>query len=516
MWPWAIQRAPEGSVVIADARPPSRSPAAALTAWAVALLLACPARADQAPAPAASPLPASAPSADAERIRRLEQRVEQLELRSLNAERRLALEIEEEKEKQRALEREKERQKEKEKAADAKKVVLAAAWRDSFNLEAEGFRLRIGSLVQADGRYFAGNENPSILSQFAIRSARIDLEGSLWKWVDFRFMSDFAAARFTIEDAYTEIHLFPQLRIRGGKMKVPFGLERLQPEGRFAFMERAYPTRISPNRDIGLMLFGEVGEGTLQYQAGVYNGVVDDSTLDVAAGDDKEIVARAFFHPLRKTSLSPLRDLGVGGAFAYRANRGTVTTPSLLAIRSDGRNDFFTFVTGATADDTALADGTHIVATAQAYYYFWRIGAMAEYVWNSQQVRRAALRSPVAMQAWQGYVTFLLTPDQASYCGVRPERPFDLTPGHRAAGAFELGFRYSGITIDEGAFANGFADPAQSPRTAHSYTVGFNWYLNANAKVQLNYVRTDFIGGAPMGANRPPENALMARMQFQF
>ena len=72
------------------------------------------------------------------------------------------------------------------------------------------------------------------------------------------------------------------------------------------------------------------------------------------------------------------------------------------------------------------------------------------------------------------------------------------------------------IKIGDTAFDDTFADIKKSARAATSYTVGLNRYPNANSKLQLNYVRTDFSGGAAMGANRGSENALMARLQFNL
>jgi phosphate-selective porin OprO/OprP len=54
--------------------------------------------------------------------------------------------------------------------------------------------------------------------------------------------------------------------------------------------------------------------------------------------------------------------------------------------------------------------------------------------------------------------------------------------------------------VDPDAFEFGLADPAKSAEKAKEWAVGINWYLNKNFKVVVNFVRTEFEGGAAGGA----------------
>ena len=404
----------------------------------------------------------------------------------------------------------------------AKKPFLSTTWNDAFVLQSDdgAFRLHAGGIVQADGRYFPGNISPGPVDQFAIRSARLELEGTVWRHFDFRVSVDFAGGRIQLQDGYTEVRFSPALRLRAGKFKVPFGLERLQSEGRYAFLERAFPTQLSPNRDIGLMIFGEVVDGAVQYAAGVFNGVADNSTLDTETDTDKEEAVRLFFHPLRPTGIRALRHLGVGGAFTFARLTGSADNPSLPALQTDGQTQFFRYVTGtpATNANTSIADGRRLRATAQGYFYLGRLGLFGEYVWSSEEVRRDLDHAALTASAWQAYASFLLTDDEASYAGVRPRRPFDLRAGSRAAGAWEILFRYSGIALANTIFDAAFADPTRSAGAATSLTGGVSWYPNANIKLLINYVHTSFTRGAEDAAHavqdRASEDALMGRLQL--
>ena len=374
------------------------------------------------------------------------------------------------------------------------------------------FRLHVGDLLQIDGRWFPGARAGGALD-FALRSMRLELDGSAWGLIDFKLEPDFGGGALVVQYAYIELHFNRQVRLRAGKLKVPFGLERLQPEGRTAFLERAFPTGISPNRDVGVALLGDFLDQALIAELGVFDGAPDDSTVDAPIDGDKELAGRLFVHPLRSTGIGWLRDFGVGGAASYGRLLGSASAPQLVAVKSDGLNTFFRYRAGAAADATAIAAGERIRGAVHGYWYAGRIGLLAEYVWSSQQVRLGAARAPAVAQAAQLYVTLLLTRDRAGYGGVRPARPLRPGGGEVGTGAFELAVRYSRFWVGDRAVDDRLIDLAASARAAESYAVGLNWYLTARVKLQVDYVHTRFRGGAPGGADRPAEELVAARLQ---
>jgi phosphate-selective porin OprO/OprP len=394
--------------------------------------------------------------------------------------------------------------------------TFAARWRNAFVLQStdERFRLRVGGLVQADGRYFVDRSNPppaDQLNQFLLRRARIDLEADVWGLFSVRIQPDFAGGKIVVFDAYADIKLLPELRFRFGKFKVPFGLERLQPASSIAFVERGFPTEISPNRDLGVQISGDLADASVSYAVAVFNGNVDNSTIDAALDDDKEVAARLYLQPFRRTRIQSLRCLGFGGAFTYGVRNGSMQSPNVLAIHSFGQAQIFGFSIGTTALDTTVASGSRLRWTAQAAYYFWRIGLLGEYVSTTYNVQKGANAASLNFSAWQAEATLLLTRDTASYTGVVPQRHF--APWQRSWGAVEMVFRYGGLQIDQSAFDGAFVDVHKSVQAAQNFVVGINWYLTANTRLSFDYARTDFSGGATGGA-RAAENAFIGRMQF--
>jgi phosphate-selective porin OprO/OprP len=120
----------------------------------------------------------------------------------------------------------------------------------------------------------------------------------------------------------------------------------------------------------------------------------------------------------------------------------------------------------------------------------------------------------VGVRAWQATASATLTGEAASFTALRPRDAFD--PGQGRWGAFELGARVNGFEIEDDAFEAGLFDPARSVRKAFAWGAVLTWYLNRHVKQVVSYERTTFTDGAPDGADRPAENALIFRTQLSF
>src|SRR5262249_10904503 len=108
----------------------------------------------------------------------------------------------------------------------------------------------------------------------------------------------------------------------------------------------------------------------------------------------------------------------------------------------------------------------------------------------------------------------LLTPhDHESYDRVTIDEPLEVK--RHGYGAFELVARYHEQHISSAAFPT-FADPARSARQARAFGIGLDCSANPFFRAAINYDRSDFVGGAPLGGDRRPENALMGRLQAVF
>ena len=411
----------------------------------------------------------------------------------------------------------KDRQEELRREAEVERIKTAptiGAGRDGFQLRsADGnFVMRMRGLVQSDGRFFENDKTDTAADTFVMRRVRPILEATMFKNFDFRLMPDFGGGTTVVQDAYLDLRFATAFKVRAGKYKEPFGLERLVSASDLEFVERGYPTSVAPNRDVGLMAYGDFFATRLSYFAGAFNGVVDGSSADFDDRDGKDVVVRLFSHPFRASKNDRLQGLGVGVAASYGTQRGTAATPALAVYRTSGQQVFFRYASDGTATGTVLADGKRRRISAQGYYYSGRLGVLGEQVYSSQEIRRGSLLGDGSANAWQLAGSWVLTGENASYRGVTPKTAFE--PANGTWGAFELTARYQELRLADDLFPT-FASRTASAERARAGAIGLNWYLNRNVKVVFDYEQTHFTGGSALG-DRDPAREFMSRLQFSF
>lgn len=463
--------------------------------------------------------------------------------------------------------------------ADAKTAPVVKASSSGFSFgSADGQNeIKFRGLLQADHRSYSSGANDvrnrsnqragdldangfhAAADTSLLRRVRPTIEGKVGGKYGFRFTPEFAGGSASAVDAYVEANLDPAFKVRAGKQKSIVGLERLQSGGDIKFLERSYVTNaILPNRDLGVTVSGDLLSNKLNYGVGIVNGVNDGGNISTGNeyNGEREYTARLFATPF-SDSTSALAGLGfgIGGTytkFTGERNLNFTDTSAADATRNglpsyvtDGQQTFFRY------SSAAIADGKRFRITPQANYYFGPLGVIAEYARVSQDVSlttggslaaggggtntaiTAGTNKKLNHDAWQVAASYLITGEDSSFKGVKPKSNFDLDKG--GWGAWELVARYSEINLDNDTFTNpagtaftgAYADLSTSAKSAKSWIAGVNWYLNANAKVQLNYAHTSFDGGAGVGitavnaagtniTDRENENALLARFQVAF
>ena len=389
-------------------------------------------------------------------------------------------------------------------AAPAPPRVVAGP--DGFAIESGNgdFRLQIGLLLHADGRFDFTDSSGQVPDTFLLRRLRPYFKGRFARRFEFYLNPDFALGTIVVQDMYIDTVFAPSFRLRAGKGKTPFGMERLHPASNLMFMERALPTAVAPNRDIGIQGLGDLHGGMFSYLGGVMNGVADGGSSDLDTSDGKDFSGRFIFRPFDRKAAHPLRGFYV----AISGGAGKQTGTPLAAFRTQTlQQPYFSYATGAAND------GTRKRYSPQVSYYHKRFGGFSEYVHSEAPVRRGTVRDDIAHQAWQVAGSWVLTGEDATDAGpgVRPRANFDFGNGHW--GALQITARYHTLRIDDEAFTLGFA-AAGASRKAESWTAGLNWYLTPNFRYTFNFERTVFDDNAP-GA-RPTENGLAFRTGINF
>jgi phosphate-selective porin OprO/OprP len=414
-------------------------------------------------------------------------------------------------------------------AASAPRLTISAARFQFGNTDNSSF-VRIRGTLHADNRVFSGDSVPETADTFILRRVRPTIEGTFGGIYDFKFMPDFAGGRSVVADAYLAARFDPAAVVTVGKFKPPVGLERLQSSADLRFIERALPTALVPNRDIGLQLSGDIRGGALSYAFGYFNGVTDGqssdnlATPDVEADTAGDYAARVFFQPFINSSNFSLRGLGFGIGATYVDVPGNPSSPALGGIRSPGQQGVFSYransATGTTPNNATYADGERVRLAPQFYYYRGSFGVLGEYTRVEQDVTRVigttARSGSLTNTAWAAQFSWFVTGEEEAFRGFTPGSTFQ--PGKDGGGAWEIVARYHELDIDDDAFAGGalsFANPLTAVSKVTACGIGVNWYPWNTVKLSANYELSSFKGGVASG-DRPDERAFLTRFAVNF
>lgn len=396
------------------------------------------------------------------------------------------------------------------------------------------FALNLRGVLQIDSRTFTSDNGNKSNDGFLLRRARPVLQGTLFHGFDFLFVPDFGTGSNggnngspptpQIYDAYLNYQYRPELQLRFGKFKSPVGLEQLVVDVDTLFNERALATGLTPNRDLGFELHGEILDGVFDYAVGIFNGVGDARN---SSGSDlkgsKEFAGRLFAQPFRKSLIRAMQGFGIRPDGSYGEPSTVAALPATTGgtfpgYATDGQQQFFAY--NSADKSTIAADGVHWRLSPQASYYYGPFGFLGEYVLSKQRVSRTVIAplvsASLANMAWEITGSWILTGEDAAYRGgVNPRKPFD--PFHGHWGALQFVARFAELDIDKAAFPF-FSDRRTSAASASGWSIGLNWYLNRNVALKTSFSRTEFgAGGSDVSQTvRGPEDVFFTRLQVAF
>ena len=164
------------------------------------------------------------------------------------------------------------------------------------------------------------DEDGAAGNEFRVRRGRLKAAGEVSDDVQFKVLVDLAASKI-LQDFYFDYQVSDTFALRAGQCKLPMGRQFYASASKKQFVDSTRTTgEFALGRDIGLMAHGEFGEGTLQYQMGVFNGSDKNARQD---NTDFMYVWRLVVNPLGPVPLSesdikgsgPLIAFGVASAF---------------------------------------------------------------------------------------------------------------------------------------------------------------------------------------------------------
>jgi phosphate-selective porin OprO/OprP len=373
------------------------------------------------------------------------------------------------------------------------------------------------------------------------RRAQLGIEGKLWRDFNYRLVYEFGGSGTEgparINDAYINYTGLAPFTFQIGAFLPNSDMEDATSASDTLFLERATPAELQRGLagadgryGAGVRGSGERWSASLFYTG----GTVGDAEV---ADEQSALVGRAAF--LAYTDADTNVHLGANTSYVFEPpDQGSLVTSNRYGIRFRDRPELRVdstrlIDTGTIDARSAYASGLEAAANYKNFFF------QSEYFFYGIERRNSTADDPT-FSGFYAQASWVLTGEThrysmatASYSAPKPMVPVDSQGGF---GAWELAARYSHVDLNFEEGAPGTAAPVGSVRGGEEniWTVGVNWYLNANLRASLDYyiVDVDRLNPAgpgnttPFGASpaTPPigvqigqdYNAIAIRTQFAF
>jgi phosphate-selective porin OprO/OprP len=350
--------------------------------------------------------------------------------------------------------------------------------------------LKVDGYANFDTRYSFAEEGPRT---FLLRRARLGVTGTAYKFIDFRYLMEFASGDAssiaTVQDAYVNVRFLPQVQVQVGQFKVPFAREWATSARWVDFIERATVVdETRGDREMGLAVHGMLWGEKAEYWVGAFNGTRINRSDN---NHEKDYLARLVVQP------TPGLYLG-----------GTLTSGDQepqIGIRGRTPDRSVTFFPSDTVDGTRLRRGL------EGSFFRGPFSLSSEFLTTSEEV--ADSPDDFQTEGWYAGGTFLLTGEvKPAWRTVRPLQNFDPTAG--TWGAVEVEARYERFHLDtDDVFT---LKDGQTDEIGQLW-LGASWYWNPNVVLRMNYIHTSFEDPVSIGGVlEDSEDSILTRVQISF
>ena len=372
-------------------------------------------------------------------------------------------------------------------AQDDEESALTAGWNGShaFIRSKDGnFEVEFGGRVHLDFRAYTADFTPD--PTFVLRRARFEVEGTLYKFIEFKVQPDFADEESTLlRDGFINIHAKDSIQVTAGQFKAPFSQEEIQSSKYLDFIERSMLNNIVASRSPGVMLHGHTAHEVVQYAFSAQN---NRGTLQLNPAGRPNFFGRLRFKPWKEGTLS---ELSFGGAFALGKREGERYFRGRTSSRSVVFSDRFDL------------NGDVRTYNLEGWWVHRSVKLQTEYI--AGRAERLGLGedgsnlSDVKAHGIYFLGTYILTGEDKTGDGaITPKRSVH----EGGPGAWEVGFRYQ------------FFDIVDSNRS-DAYDFKLDWWLNKFTRFQTN-VSYETFRNPPAGGSDTSNISVLTRMAIYF
>ena len=358
---------------------------------------------------------------------------------------------------------------------------ISAYWKDGLRFKTSdgSFEGKIKGRLHNDWAGFLSDSDDieaatgdSLDDGTEFRRARLGIEGTIFKRLEFEADYDFADGESEIKDAYVA---FLNIPVAGtiflGHFKEPVGLENLTSSNYVTFMERSLMNEFTPSRNSGIMVRNSWLEDHATFAVGVFK---DTNSQGAGTGDGGySLSLRGTAAPIIEQEGRQLVHLGV--SYSRRdAEDDEVKFRSRPEVHLSPR-----FVdTGDFAADRVDILGVELAAVFDSF------SAQAEFM--NAFVDSEANSDP-NFYGLYAQVSYFVTGEyrrynraKGSFKKIKPVSNF--LSSDEGTGAVELALRYSRLDLSDEMILGG---------ELQDFTFGVNWYLSSKVRMMLNYIYAD-------------------------
>ncbi len=328
------------------------------------------------------------------------------------------------------------------------------------------FMTRFDVRMYINGAYFFENKN-HLSNGTHLRKGRFAMKTKLWNIWRAEWDMDIAEGVVEVKDMFFNYVGFHNAHIKVGHFKAPVGLNELTSSRFLTFAERAYPMlafKIGRRTGIEYSKWGS----NWNFRGNVFGQTMDtrkNKTVDETGGG---VAARFAYAPVfaQKYRIH----LGLAGAFINPDDNNNVVAYNSEPETKIG--DVEILDTGNIFD----VDYTTMFGLEGAFKYK-NLSFQSEYIHKG--LKRMNGAKDASFSGGYAFVSYILTGE---------ERPWDETQGefgqiipkNNVSGAWEVAARYSYLDLSD-------TKAGILGGMANNYTLGLNWYANANMKIILDY-----------------------------
>ena len=347
-----------------------------------------------------------------------------------------------------------------------------------------GYKLWFDIRAQADGAVFFGAPDYAdpIGNGTSIRRARFAVKGQIDESWYGEFDMDLANGLVELKDALIRYTGIPNLDLQVGNFKENFSIQRNTTSRYLQFMERPMVcSALTPSRHLGInakyakdWLWISAGAFTQEVAGSEEWTNVADNNKDFGRNAGYSLTTKVVFRPLYKLDNASLH---IGAAYSYRTTKVSQATGEWGTYRASARNS--TSINRKKYMDTNNLKGYdhNNLWTVELAGHWNGLRYEAAYVGDNVRFNDEGVSS-INFSGWYAQAGYLLFGGRQRY-DANGGKYTKIKPGKKW-GDLELCFRYEFLDLNA-------PERKVFGGSAEAYTVGLNWWVNNNVKVQLNY-----------------------------